>query len=135
MKKAIPILFFLTALLGFTIQHKKQLLSTIAIGKYSYKVFKQTTFVHEKHRSMDFYTVYGKNNQKQCSAVMLDMVNDSIIAKGQFSYNAKYLEFREYFTNSFRDSVIKRFYPNKAGKLILLRFIEYKNGIEKVTKY
>ena len=110
-------------------------LSTVTIGKYSYRICKKTVFVHDEYRYIDFFAVYGKNDQQLCSAFMSDKINDSIIVKGQFSFTQKYLEFREYYSSPSRDSVIKRFYPNKTGKLILLSLIEYKNGVEKITRY
>ena len=135
MEKTIQISIFLTVVFGFNFQPGKQLLSTIQVGAYSYKIYKHRVFVHDEHRSMDFFAVYGNNDRQQCSASMLDTVNGTIKVKGQFSFNKKYLEFREYYTTTIYDSVIKRFYPNKSGNLILLRFITYKNGVEKITKY
>ena len=136
MKKVILLLIFLAVVFGFDLQNRKQLLSTVFIGKHSYSIYKQTQYVHDENRDIDFFVVYGKNNKNQCGALMLDKNNDTTLVYGKYSFNKKYLEFREYYFNSpYSDSLIKRFYPNKVGNLILLRYITYKNGIENITKY
>ena len=136
MKKVILLLIFLAVVFGFDLQNRKQLLSTAFIGKYSYSIYKETKYIHDENRDMDFFVVYGKDNKNQCSAFMSDKKKDTALVYGKYSFTKKYLEFREYYFNSsYHDSVIKRFYPNKIGNLILLRYITYKNGAEKITKY
>jgi len=90
MKKAIYILIFLVTVFGFNIQPVKKFLSTIAIGKHTYKIYKFTKYVHDENRNKDFFVVYGKNDHQQCGAYMLDKTNDTILVRGQFSFNDKY---------------------------------------------
>jgi hypothetical protein len=47
----------------------------------------------------------------------------------------KFIEFKEvYSDNAGTDSMMKRFYPNKEGNLILTEYTYYKDGIAKRTK-
>lgn len=131
-KQTILIFFLIIFFSSFTTQSKRTLLENFKIGKFSYSIYKEEKYLHDDDMNADFFVIYGKNKKNNlCSSFMSANRDNGQVIKGRYSYNQKRLEFREYYfnTKSGPDSMIKYFYPNRMGDLILTKYVEFKNGI------
>ena len=130
MKKVFQIIPLIILITSFTPTYKT-LLEKITVGRFSYTIYKERKYLHDDDINADFFVVYGRDKKNNlCGSFMYAMVNDTLLIKGHYLYSQKRLEFREYYFNnkSRPDSIIKIFYPNKSGKLIMTKYIEFKNG-------
>ena len=139
MRKLIVLLFLFVIFCSFMINHKLILLENFMIGNHTYSIYKEEKYIHDDNMNAEFFVVYLKNKRNSlCSSFMSAKLNDTIFTRGSYKYDQKKLEFKEYyFHQNYRtlDSVIKIFYPNKNGDLILRENVEFKKAIATKNMY
>jgi heptaprenylglyceryl phosphate synthase len=105
------------------------------IGEYSYVMTIKKGYNHDDDVTAVYFVVNKKGNKNnQIGSHKVAEHNGQNIIIGSYRLNKRFIEFREVYSEGSSDSMIKRFYPNNKGNLILTEYIEYKDGIGKRTK-
>lgn len=114
-------------MLSSFVDDKGEFIENVSISKFRYQVFKKHKFQHETNMNTDFFVLYGVANKGTCSSLMLATKNDSVMIKGSYTVYENRIEFKEYYSRGFSglDSLLKVFYTNSAGELILVKYTEY----------
>lgn len=114
-------------------QPQKVLIEKISIGKFYYLIYKEKKILHDESINAEYFVVYKPNSKNSlCSSFMSQQRNDTIFSNGFYYHNNKYLIFKEvYFSSKIEsiDSMIKIFYPNKDGDLLLKEVKKFKDGV------
>ena len=134
MKITLSIGFLFLSL--FSPQQDKTFIEKFTIGEYSYTVYSKPSYIHDDDVHAEFFVI--NKNGKQISAFKTAKQKGELITKGSYRHTNTFIEFREYYhgTNASKaDSIMKRYYPNKKGDLVLTEYTNYKHGVATITKY
>jgi hypothetical protein len=132
MNISVYILFIISLLFQ---QKQKQFPTNFVIGKHTYIMTIEKRHNHDDNIDATFFVVRNKKNkQNQISSNKIAEQKDSIIIRGSYIITTKFIEFKEVYFNNSNDSMMKRYYPNRYGNLILTEYTYYKQGVVTKTK-
>lgn len=102
------------------------------IGAYSYVITLKKGYNHDDDVTATYFVVNFKGNKNnQISAYKMAEHKGKNTTIGSYRITEKLIEFKEVFFDQSIDSMIKRYYPNKKGILILTEYTDYKKGVGK----
>jgi len=105
------------------------------IGEYSYVMTIKKGKNHDDGLDAVYFVVTRKGNKNnEISSHKASQRNGQNAIVGSYRINKKFIEFKEVYSQQSIDSMMKRYYPNKKGNLILTEYTEYKNGISNQIK-
>src|SRR5438270_9762310 len=117
-------------------RQEEQFPKEFRIGSYTYMMSLQKGYNHDDDVHATYFVVQKKGGKKhQISSCQTAEHDGNKTIQGGYRITKRFIEFKEIYSNNSIDSMLKRYYPNKSGNLILTEYTDFKDGKANRTHY